>query len=390
MRYRKFGALDWEASVLGFGCLRFPTAEGDDAAIDEKEAIRMLRWAIDHGVNYLDTAYPYHGGNSERLVGLALKDGYREKVRVATKLPSWLVESYEDFDRYLNEQLEKLQTDHVDFYLLHGLDKGNWPKLRDLGVLRWVEGPLADGRIGHLGFSFHDSYDVFKEIVDAYDGWTFCQIQYNYMDVDEQAGVRGLKYAASKGLAVVIMEPIRGGRLANAPQQIQELWDAAPVKRTPADWALQWVWNQPEVSVVLSGMSTMEQVEQNLASADASGPNTLTDEELALIARAREQYQALCPIPCTRCRYCMPCPNGVDIPRNFEIFNEGRMYDQIEAAREQYAHLAEGKRASACIQCRQCEELCPQQIVISEWMPHVHEVLGEGQSYEACVLIERA
>jgi predicted aldo/keto reductase-like oxidoreductase len=387
MLYRKFGRLDWEVSVLGFGCLRLPTEGGEDAVIDEAEATRMVRWAIDHGVNYVDTAYGYHGGNSERFVGRALKDGYREKVRLATKLPCWMVESYADFDRYLNEQLQKLQTDHIDFYLLHALGKDTWTKVRDLGVLRWVEEPLADGRIGHLGFSFHDSFEVFKEIVDAHDGWTFCQIQYNYMDVEEQAGTRGLKYAASKGLAMVIMEPIRGGRLANPPEPVQELWDKAPTKRTPADWALQWIWNHPEVSVALSGMSTMEQVQQNLASADASGPNTLTEEELDVIARVRERYQELCPIPCTRCRYCMPCPNGVDIPRNFEIFNEGRMYDQIGTAREQYAHLAEEKRASACIQCRQCEELCPQQIPISEWMPQVHEVLGEGQPYEACALI---
>lgn len=387
MRYRKFGGLDWAVSVLGFGCLRLPTIRGDDAVIDEAKATRMVRWAIDHGVNYLDTAYGYHGGNSERFVGRALQDGYREKVRLATKLPCWMVESTADFDRYLNEQLEKLQTDHIDFYLLHGLGKDTWTKVCDLGVLRWVEKPLADGRIGHLGFSFHDTFDVFKEIVDAHDGWTFCQIQYNYMDVEEQAGIRGLKYAASKGLAMVIMEPIRGGRLANPPQSVTELWHSASTKRTPADWALQWIWNHSEVSVALSGMSTMEQVQQNLASADMSGPNTLTDAELALIAGVREQYQELCPIPCTRCRYCMPCPNGVDIPRNFEIFNEGRMYDQIEIARDQYVHLDEGKRASACIQCRQCEELCPQQIPISEWMPHVHEVLGEGQPYEACALI---
>ena len=387
MRYRKFGQLDWEVSVLGFGCLRLPTRGGDDAAIDEPEATRMVRWAIDQGVNYVDTAYGYHGHNSERFVGRALKDGYREKVRLATKLPCWMVDSTEDFDRFLNEQLQKLQTEHIDFYLLHGLGKDTWTKVRDLGVLRWLDRALADGRIGNLGFSFHDSFEVFKEIIDAHDNWSLCQIQYNYMDVDEQAGIRGVRYAASKGLALVIMEPIRGGRLANPPEPVQQLWASAPTKRTPADWALQWVWNHPEVSIALSGMSTMEQVKQNLGSADRSSPNTLTEEELALIAKVREQYQELCPIPCTKCRYCMPCPNGVDIPRNFEIFNEGRMYDQIEIARETYAHLTQEKRASECIQCRQCEDLCPQQIPISEWMPDVHEVLGEGQPYEVCALV---
>ena len=380
MQYRRFGKLYWRVSALGFGCMRFPT-KGDRANIDEPEATRMVRWAIDHGVNYLDTAYPYHGGNSERFVGRVLKDGYREKVRLATKLPSWLINSAEDFDRYLNEQLEKLQTDHVDFYLLHGLNKDRWYKLCDLDVLKWAEGAMADGRIGHLGFSFHDKYEVLKEIIDAYDGWTFCQIQYNYMDVEEQAGTKGLKYAASKGLAVVVMEPIRGGRLVNPPEPIQELWNAAKKKRTPADWALQWVWNQPEVSVVLSGMSTMEQVKQNIASADVSGPNTLTGEELALIALVREKYGELCPIPCTRCGYCMPCPNGVNIPRNFDIFNEGVMYNRLDSARQTYERLSEEERASECVQCQQCEELCPQQIPISEWMIRVHEVLGEGQPY---------
>jgi len=360
--------------------MRLPTEE-DRANINEPEATRMVRWAIDHGVDYFDTAYPYHGGNSERFLGRVLKDGYREKVRLATKLPSWLIESPEDFDRYLNEQLEKLQAEHIDFYLLHGLNKDRWSKLHDLDVLKWAEGAMADGRIGHLGFSFHDKYEVFQEIIDAYEGWTLCQIQYNYMDVEEQAGTRGLKYAASKGLAVVVMEPIRGGRLANPPQPVQEFWDAAERKRTPTDWALQWVWNHPQVSVALSGMSTMEQVKENIASADASGPNTLTGEELALIAQVREKYRELCPIPCTKCEYCMPCPNGVNIPRNFEIFNEGVMYNRLDSACGAYGRLSEAERASECIQCQQCEELCPQYIPISEWMVQVHKVLSEGQLY---------
>jgi predicted aldo/keto reductase-like oxidoreductase len=349
----------------------------------------MVHWAIDHGVNYLDSGYFYHGGNSERFLGRALKDGYREKVRLATKLPPRSVNEAADFDRVLNDQLEKLQTDHIDFYLMHGLRQERWHHVRDLGVREWAEGAMADGRIGHLGFSFHDSFEVLKEIIDAYDRWALCQIQYNYMDIEEQAGTRGLKYAASKGLAVVVMEPIRGGRLVDPPDPIRELWDTASTKRTPADWALQWVWNQPEVSLALSGMSTMEHVQQNLASADRSGPNTLTEEELALIAQVREKYAELCPVPCTQCGYCMPCPNDVNIPRNFAIFNEGRIYNRIEDARRGYERrLPEDERASACVQCRQCEELCPQQIPISEWMPEVHEVLGEGQPYEACPMIE--
>jgi hypothetical protein len=341
----------------------------------------MLHYAIDHGVNYVDTAYPYHEGNSELVVGRALKGGYREKVRLATKLPCWKVEAAEDFDKYLNEQLEKLQTDHIDFYLLHALNEKSWHKMRDLGALKWAEGAIADGRIGHLGFSFHDKYEVFQEIIDAYDGWTFCQIQHNYMDIENQAGTKGLQYAASRGLAVVIMEPILGGRLVNPPQPIQDLWNTSARKRAPADWALQWLWNQPEVSVVLSGMSTMEQVEENVASADVSDVNTLTAEELALFDRVREKYQGLCPIPCTECGYCVPCPNGVDIPRNFVVYNQGVMYDKADHSRMAYNWIPEEARASACAQCRECEDKCPQSISISEWMVHVHEVLGEGQPY---------
>ena len=381
MQYRKFGKLDWPVSALGFGCMRLPTTGGDHSNINEREATQMLHYAIDHGVNYLDTAYPYHGGNSERLLGRALRGGYREKVRLATKLPCWQVESPGDFDKYLNEQLERLQDNHIDFYLLHGLNRDRWPKMRDLGVLKWAEGAIADGRIAHIGFSFHDDYEVFQEIIDAYDRWTLCQIQYNYIDIENQAGTKGLKYAASKGLAVVIMEPIRGGRLVDPPRPIQDLWDTTAKKRTPADRALQWVWNQPEVSVVLSGMSAMQHVQENVASAEASGIHTLAGEELALVARVRERYNELCPIPCTKCRYCMPCPNGVNIPRNLEIYNEGVMYDKPDSARQAYTRLSEDERAGVCTQCRECEALCPQSIPVSEWMPRVHQVLGEGQPY---------
>jgi predicted aldo/keto reductase-like oxidoreductase len=330
MQYREFANLDWKVSALGFGCLRFPTKGDDNANIDEPEAIRMLRHAIDQGVNYLDTAYLYHSGNSELVVGRALKDGYRKKTKVATKLPCWEVKTGGDFDRYLDEQLEKLEIDRVDFYLLHGLDKDSWTKNRDLGVLPWAEGAIADGRTGHLGFSFHDAYGVFQEIVDAYDKWTFCQIQYNYIDIENQAGTKGLWYAASKGLAVVIMEPLLGGRLVDPPEPIQAVWDTAAAKRTAAEWALQWLWSQPEVSVVLSGMSTTDQVVENVASADASRINLLTAGELALVEAVREKYNELCPVPCTKCGYCRPCPNGVDIPRNFEIYSRGVMYDKPE------------------------------------------------------------
>jgi predicted aldo/keto reductase-like oxidoreductase len=392
MQYRDFGKLNWKGSALGFGTMRLPVINGEYAAIDEPEATRMLRYAIDHGVNYVDTAIHYHGSTSERFLGRALKGGYRERVSLSTKLFPLYVETSEDFDRLLNEQLGKLQTDHVEFYLMHGLNKTWWPKIRDLGVLDWAERAIADGRVGHLGFSFHDDYPVLEEIVDAYDDWAMCQIQYNYMDIEWQAGVRGLTYAASKGLALVIMEPLLGGLLAKPPEPIRGLWGTASQERTPPDWGLQWLWSQPEVSVVLSGMSTMRQVEENVASADRSRIGLLSEDELVLVDRVREGFAKLRSIPCTRCEYCMPCPNGVDIPYNFKLFNDGRMYERDNPLRARfwYRWMTEGfdgewfrrGQAAQCVQCRACEQTCPQRIPISEWMPRVHQVLGEGKAYD--------
>jgi predicted aldo/keto reductase-like oxidoreductase len=381
MNYRRFGGLEWKPSALGFGAMRLPTIDDDPGRIDEPEATRMVRYAIDHGVNYVDTAYPYHRQTSESFLGRALQDGYRERIRLATKMPCWLIKEPGDFDRYLDEQLERLQTGHVDFYLLHGLNADRLPQMRDLGVLGWAERAMADGRIGHLGFSFHDKYEVFQEIVDASDLWLFCQIQYNYMDIEEQAGTKGLKYAADKGLAVVIMEPIRGGRLSdNVPPVVQATWDSAPVQRTPAEWALQWVWNQPEVSLLLSGMSTMAQVVENVESAGRSGPGRMSEEELAIITRVREAYKSLSAIPCTDCKYCLPCPNGVNIPRVFEIYNDLMMYGDENRAQMFYGWLAEDERGDMCIECGECLEKCPQMIEIPAWLAKAHEALCQEEA----------
>ena len=380
MQYRSFGKLDWKASALGFGCMRFP-AEDDKLStpnVDEAESIRLLRYAIDHGVNYIDTAYPYHGGKSELIVGKALRDGYREKVRLATKFPTWLTQRPEDFDRILNEQLAKLQTDHIDFYLLHALNKATWSNVvLKHGLLGLAEQALADGRIRHLGFSFHDDYVSFAQIVYGSNLWSFCQIQYNYMDTENQAGTRGLRLAAERGLAVVVMEPLMGGRLADPPPAIRETIASDPEHRSPAQLALEWLWDQPEVSVVLSGMSTMSQLVENLRTAELARVGKFGPSDRALIARIREQYEARVTIPCTKCGYCMPCPNGVNIPVNFELFNYARTYEDVAAARFRYGFtLKEGQRAGACIDCGICEELCPQHIPISEWMPKVAELLA--------------
>jgi predicted aldo/keto reductase-like oxidoreductase len=370
MKYRRFGELNWNVSALGFGAMRLPTIGGDTSKIDEPLAIRMIRYAIDHGVNYVDTAYPYHSGQSEFLVGKALKDGYREKTRLATKMPTWLVEKYEDFDRYLNEQLEKLDTEYIDFYLLHGLNKDRWPKIRELGVFEWAEKAKEDGRIRHLGFSFHDDYTVFEGILEDAEHFDFCQIQLNYMDVDYQAGVKGLKLAASKGLAVVIMEPIKGGKLAvTPPVMVKNIWSKSERQRTPAEWALQWVWNQPEVSVVLSGMSEMKHVEENVEYADRSGPGTLKEYEVTLYDEVRQAYNELGFIGCTACRYCMPCPNGVEIPTILGLYNEYYMSGQNDEIKNKYwEQITPETHSSNCVSCAKCEEQCPQHLPIRKFM----------------------
>ena len=385
MQYRNFGKLDWKVSALGLGAMRLPVIDADAGHIDEAKATKLVRYAIDHGVNYVDTAYPYHLGNCESFLGRALKDGYRARVKLATKQPCWLVKERADFDRLLDEQRARLDTATIDFYLLHALDAERWHAVRDLGVLDWAERAMADGRIGHLGFSFHDNYDVFQEIVDAYAGWTFCQIQYNYLDEDRQAGTRGLEYAADKGLGVVVMEPLRGGLLAGRagqrpgkglPPTIQALWDSAVQRRSAARWALQWLWHRPSVSLVLSGMSTLAQVKENVVSANSSRPGLLTSEELTLVSRVRDEYRRLTPIPCTECKYCQPCPNGVNIPTIFAFYNAAMMFNAPEHARHSYSNsVPEAERADKCLQCGECESQCPQKIEIMQWLPKVHEYL---------------
>jgi hypothetical protein len=384
MQLRNFGKLDWQVSALGFGCMRLPSTDGKRSSpnINEAEAISMIRYAIDQGVNYVDTAYPYHGGKSEVVLGKALRDSYRQRVKLATKLPTWLVQAPADFDRLLDEQLRRLETEHVDFYLLHGLRRSRWQDIvLKHNLLQKAEQAISDGRIGYLGFSFHDDYEAFVEILNGYDRWTFCQIQYNYMDIETQAGSKGLALAAAKGLAVVVMEPLLGGRLADPPLPVRELLEGCEVQRSAIDWALQWVWDQPEVSVVLSGMSSMDQVIANVASARQSRPRSFNATEYRLIDQVRQQYRERMAVPCTRCGYCMPCPNGVNIPHNFELFNYAHLYDDISGARFKYqVFLTPQQRAEVCIDCKNCEEQCPQKISVSEWMPKVSALLREAKA----------
>ena len=380
MLYRMMKNVKSDLSILGFGCMRLPIKE--DTKIDEEQAINMLRYAIDHGVNYVDTAYPYHYNESEPLVGRALQGGYREKVNLATKLPSWLIKSRADMDRYLDEQLKRLQTDHIDFYLVHGLMKPFWESLSSLRVADFLDDAIADGRIKYAGFSFHDELALFKEIVDNYD-WTFCQIQYNFMDEQYQAGTEGLSYASNRGLGIVIMEPLRGGMLTKDVPSIDKIWEKAPVRRTLPEWALRWVWNHPEVTVVLSGMSNFEQVRQNVAYAENGLPNSLTQKELDLFKDAETEYKKRIQVPCTGCRYCMPCPSNVSIPECFEMYNQGCMFDALDIASVNYNIILGGMLsggsgfASQCQECGDCKEKCPQGIPIQEHLKKVAAYFGK-------------
>lgn len=383
MLYREFGKTKEKVSALGFGCMRLPLKGENPLDIDEKTAINMLRTAIDHGVNYIDTAYPYHGlsmdqgGSSEPFLAKALEDGYREKVKIATKLPSWAVETREDMDKFLNEQLKRLNTDCIDFYHVHGINQTNWKNLKELGFESFLDEAIADGKIKHAGFSFHDRLELFKEVVDHYD-WSFCLIQLNYLDDEYQAGVEGMEYASARGLGVAVMEPLRGGNLAtNIPLEVQELFNDAETKRSPAEWALMWVWNHPEVSVVLSGMNTMEQVEENLKIAQKSHPNMMTDDELNITTQAKSIYEEKVKIKCTNCGYCLPCPTGVNIPENFAKYNDYFLFgssEMMDLYKFNYqAFIPEHEHATVCRECGICEEHCPQGIEIIQELKKVKE-----------------
>jgi predicted aldo/keto reductase-like oxidoreductase len=378
MLYRKIPKNGDELSILGFGLMRLPLTQ--DRQIDEDRATRQIRDAIDRGVNYLDTAWPYHGGESENLLGRALADGYREKVKIATKLPSWMINKRGDMDVYLDTQLQKLRTDHIDYYLVHGLAGHLWARLQSLGVAEFLDKAQADGRVVNAGFSFHGILDDFKTIVDAYP-WIFCQIQYNFLDEENQAGTEGLEYAASRELGVIVMEPLRGGNLGlpEPPHDIAAIWRKAAQKRTPVEWALRWIWNRPEVTVVLSGMNEEAHIEENLAIAAEALPGSLTQDELKLVGEAEKKYRELMKIPCTGCGYCMPCPSDVAIPRCFDVYNKMHMFGNEIEAKFSYALSMGGTFsgirafASQCVRCEECLEKCPQHIEIPDILETVAE-----------------
>lgn len=378
MQYREIGRYKDKVSILGFGAMRMPLTDEDPGNIDEEKAIELIRYAIDNGVNYVDTAYNYHKGKSEIVVGKALKDGYRQKTKIATKMPVWLTNTYEDFDKYLNEQLQKLDVEYIDFYLIHNLNKKYWGKLTKIDIFKFLDKALADGRIKNVGFSFHDEVDLFKEIIDTYT-WDFCQIQYNYMNENYQAGTEGLKYAGFKGIPVIVMEPLLGGKLAKEPPaEIKLLWEKANTKRTPAEWGLSWIYNHPEVALILSGMNTHEQLDENIKIAKTAAPNAFTSDELELVKEVEKKYMERIKVNCTGCEYCMPCPNNVAIPYNFELYNDYFTYDDVEGSAKIYKRLKGGNQsAESCIECGKCEAACPQHIQIMKTLKDVGVALGK-------------
>lgn len=375
MQYHKFGKDDIQVSALGFGAMRLPLKSADPGDIDLPLVIEMIRLAVDNGVNYIDTAYGYHNGKSETAVGQALRDGYRVKVRLATKLPYWAVNTPEDMDRIFAEQLARLETGKIDYYLLHALSKTAWDKLKGFNVLDWARTLKNAGQIGSLGFSFHDGPDVFKQIVDEHD-WDFCQIQYNYMDTENQAGTQGLEYAASKNIPVVVMEPLRGGSLANPPENICQIFQRSGITRSPAEWGLLWAWSQPGVSIVLSGMSNLQQVKDNLTIAENADFHKLSEAELKVISEVKKAYMDSKAINCTQCGYCMPCTYGVNIPANFAVYNEAERYNNYNSPKWQYVNrLKDEERASACTGCQRCLLKCPQKLEIPDLLEKVHKAL---------------
>lgn len=373
MLHRTFGKTGETVSSLGLGCMRLPMlpdAEADMTKIDTEKAIELIRYAVDNGVTYLDTSYPYHGndpaqpGESEPLVGKALRDGYRERVKLATKLPTWLVHTRQDMDRLLDHQLERLQTDHVDFYLVHNIQAPYWNRVKEAGLTNFLDSILKDGRVKHVGFSFHDTPDLFKDVMDTYD-WSFFQHVYNYLDYRYQAGTEGIDLATSRNMGFVAMEPLLGGILVNdLPAEAVQAFENTGISRSLAEWALRWVWNDSRVSVLLSGMSSLEQVRENIRVAGEAEAGALTAVEQEVFARARAIVKSGNRIRCTECYRCS-CPVGVDIAANFTIYNYDNIFT-IPALCHNLTMLGEEQRAAACTDCGQCDGQCPEGISIRE------------------------
>ena len=374
MQYVPFGHHGFSVSRLGFGCMRLPTRkEGDQDVLDEQRAIALVRRGVDGGISYIDTAYAYHNGQSETLLAKALKDGYRERVTLTTKLATWAVNEEKDMNRLLDEQLRKLDVAYLDFYILHALNHDSFAKMQSFHYQDFFRQALKDGRIRHTGFSFHDDNAVFHQIMDDFDGWDMAQIQFNYLDDEHQATEEGLRYAGKRGVPVVVMEPLRGGALANPPAEVRAMMERYPVQCSPVEWAFRYVGDFDQVAVMLSGMSDEAQVQDNLRIFENVRPGCLSDADKRLIARLRAGYRKRMPIGCTGCAYCVPCPRGVGIPRVFAAYNEAAMFDRMADFPRRYQSFAENEQdAGRCVRCGLCEGKCPQHLPIRDWLQTVH------------------
>ena len=379
MQYRKFNSVEREISLLGMGIMRLPRLENGKA--DEEESVKMIRHAIDEGINYIDTAYSYHGGDSERILGKALKDGYREKTLIADKLPTWLIEKEEDIQPIIEEQFKRLDVGFIDMYLIHNIIPEVWENFKKFHMFDHLQKLKDEGRIGHIGFSFHGNYDLFTEAIDAYP-WEFCQIQLNYLDTEIQAGLKGLEYARQRGIDVIIMEPLKGGRLSDkVPPNIQEIWDRAVAEgvasadRSPAEWAFRWVASQPGVSLILSGMSTFDQLDENIEIFSKADIDQMTEAELTVCAEAAKKYNSMIKYQCTACRYCMPCPQELSIHIVIRHLNNWYAFDKNPSSKLEYTEWLD-KHGSDCIHCKACEAKCPQRLPISDIMTDAEEQFG--------------
>lgn len=380
MLYREMGETGEKVSILGFGCMHFPT-DGKHNHIDRRKSSALLDFALQSGVNYLDTAYSYHGkgnsegGDSEVFLGEYFSDnGRREDIYLSTKLPVWLVQEKGDMDRFLDSQLKRLRTDYIDFYLLHSVKERNWSYLEDMGVLDFLDSAVADGRIKYTGFSSHDNTELFKDVVDSYH-WDMCLLQYNYLDEQIQAGREGLEFAAERNMGIAVMEPLKGGILAEyTPPEVSEIWSNAPVYRTPAEWSFRYLWNHPEITTVLSGMNDMKHLVENIFTAIDGQPHSLTSKEMKLMDEVKKVYRDKIEVECSACDYCMPCPNGVNIPRCFSYLNQAAMLNDTSNVRTQYQFmLKDEEKADNCLGCGVCEELCTQKLPVREKMKKVKQ-----------------
>ncbi|MBN2616706.1 MAG: aldo/keto reductase [Spirochaetales bacterium] len=384
MQYRTMPGSNDKLSVLGYGCMRLPTTVGGAASslINKEKALDQIRYAIDNGVNYLDTAYPYHLGASESFLGeYVLKDGYREKVKIATKLPCMTIFKKEQIEEIFNKQLSKLQVEYIDYYMLHSMNGPSWERMLSLGIIDFMDNIRKEGRVKNMGFSFHGKKEDFIKICDGYN-FDFAQVQYNIVDIHFQAGIEGIEYAHNKGMGIIVMEPLRGGSLVTKmPKSVEKIYKHAEIKRTPADWALRFVLNNPAVTLVLSGMNNMEHIKENIQVCSDSLPNGMSSAEVEILTSVKNEFDSLLQVNCTGCSYCLPCPAGIDIPAAFKNLNNFHMFSKANATAYHALYLGiqskDGKAhwTSSCVNCGKCEAKCPQFIPVREKFKQVQKEL---------------